>query len=374
MITDIYTKDIPNLYSTPILQQTAFWSIVKNKLGVKTMAIDYKSKEYAGKDELYSNETINSDLLLIIQQINNRDTIAYVPYGPEFEPQQESQGAFLEELSECIKSKLPGNCLLIRYDLCWESYWAKDKQNFDINGNWLGEPEVYSQEIRFNFNTVKGNFRRAYSNILPSNTIYIDLKPDLSTILAKMKPKTRYNINLSLRKGVTVRKAGLRSIDIWYELYKETASRNGIFLNDIKYFEALLSARADNTNSPAEVHLLIADVEKTPAASMFLIISAHRAFYLYGASSILYKNYMPSYALQWEAIKIAKDSGCTEYDMFGIAPNHNSSHPLHGLYKFKTGFGGSIYHGLGCWDYPLNNEKYDNFKNSEITNQGFHVR
>jgi lipid II:glycine glycyltransferase (peptidoglycan interpeptide bridge formation enzyme) len=44
---------------------------------------------------------------------------------------------------------------------------------------------------------------------------------------------------------------------------------------------------------------------------------------------------------------------CCEYDMFGITPDSNPTHPMHGLYKFKHGFGGDIYHQLGCWDYPL---------------------
>ena len=81
-----------------------------------------------------------------------------------------------------------------------------------------------------------------------------------------MKPKTRYNIHLSDRKGVIVKVADMNSIDIWYNLYKETAISNKIHLNDIKYFEALLSAKADNTKSPAEVQLLIAEISNTPLA------------------------------------------------------------------------------------------------------------
>ncbi len=62
---------------------------------------------------------------------------------------------------------------------------------------------------------------------------------------------------------------------------------------------------------------------------------------------------MPTYALQWEAIKIAKEYGCTEYDMFGVSPGPDHSHPMYGLYQFKTGFGGELFHHLGCWDYLL---------------------
>ena len=56
---------------------------------------------------------------------------------------------------------------------------------------------------------------------------------------------------------------------------------------------------------------------------------------------------MPTYALQWKAMQIAKVNRCREYDMFGIAPNPDPSHPMYGLFKFKQGFGGNIFHQLG---------------------------
>ena len=373
MLSDVQNKEIEELFQTPIVQQTAFWSEVKNKLGSTTLAVNFKSGTKALYNDVTENHPLNSDVLIILQYVNNYECIAYVPYGPELEPDGDLQGMFLEELSECLRSFLPKNCIMIRYDLCWESYWAKDDSCFDFEGNWLGEPEKYAQELRFNFNTVNWNFKKAHSNILPANTIYLDLKPDTNAILARMKPKTRYNIQLSLRKGIHVRAAGMESLPVWYALYRETALRNNILLNDIKYFEAILTSKADNSNSPAEVQLLIAELDDMPLAAMFLIITGNRGSYLYGASSGTFRNYMATYALQWEAIKLSKEKGCTEYDMFGISPNPDESHPLYGLYKFKSGFGGDIFHSLGCWDYPLNAEKYNAFRNFELSAQGFHL-
>lgn len=373
MIKDVFIKEIEALNQTPIVQQTAFWSAVKNKLGASTVAVDFKTSVQTLIHQGTTVGNVHSDLLIILQQVGHNNCIAYVPYGPEIEPNEEDQGAFLEELSESLRSFLPKNCILIRYDLHWESYWAKNSDAFDFNGNWLGEPEVGFQELRFNINTVNWNFKKSQFNILPSNTIFLNLQPAEQEILDRMKPKTRYNISLSQRKGVTIRSGGIERMETWYALYRETAMRNNIYLNDIKYFEAILSARAENTTSPAEVHLLIAESDGIPLAAMFLIISGHRGSYLYGASSDLNRNLMATYSLQWEAIKIAKSKGCTEYDMFGIAPNASAAHPMSGLYKFKSGFGGQPYHSLGCWDYPLDNEGYIRFKHAELGSKGFHM-
>lgn len=208
---------------------------------------------------------------------------------------------------------------------------------------------------------------------MPSNTIFLDLRQDIDTILSRMKRKTRYNIGLSKRKEIIVRETGIEAIDIWYELYKETAIRNRLFVNDVKYFRAVLEAKADDTRSPAKVKLLIAEYQGKPLAAMFLVISGHRGSYLYGASSSLHRNKMATYALQWEAICISKNAGCTEYDMFGISPSPDPNHPLYGLYKFKSGFGGKMHSTLGCWDYPSIEQKYNIFRASELNSIGYHL-
>ncbi|HNQ36530.1 MAG TPA: peptidoglycan bridge formation glycyltransferase FemA/FemB family protein [Prolixibacteraceae bacterium] len=373
MLSQIMRKETRELYRTPILQQTAFWSDVKNQLGLTSLAIDFRSDRSGLFTGSPLSGHIHSDLLVLIMPLGNGHSLAYVPYGPELEPGEEAQGPFLEELTESLRSFLPAHCIAVRYDLFWESWWAREEERYDDRGFWLGEPQRGFSELRFNFNTIRKNFRKAHFNILPANTIFIDLKPELETILHRMKPKTRYNIGLAFRKGVSVRSAGLESIDTWYELYRETAIRNRLTLNDVKYFEAILKARAESTSSPAEVHLLIAEEGHTPLAALFLILSGNRGCYLYGASSDAGRNKMATYALQWEAIRISRERGCTGYDMFGVAPNPDPSHPLYGLYKFKSGFGGNIYHSMGCWDYPLNEEEYVRYLHTELTSKGYHL-
>lgn len=371
MTLEIEPKEVVDAYSTPIVQQTSFWSKVKQRHGIESCAFEFKVKN----SELYLNvggfSYTQADFILFFEYLNSEDYIAYLPYGPEIEPSEENQGCFLEELSESLRSYLPKHCIALRYDLNWESHWCKE-DDFDQNGVWRGSPAKTFQELRLNYGTCNWNLKKSNSNILPANTILIDLREKEEQILARMKPKTRYNINLSQRKGVEVRTVGIEGLEVWYQLYCETAIRNGLHTNSLDYFKTVFTSKLDQNIDDVQVKLLIAYADDQPLAAMFLVLSSHRATYLYGASSSEHRNLMPTYALQWKAIQIAKTNACTEYDLFGVAPRPEPSHPMYGLYKFKQGFGGQIYHQLGCWDYPLEQEKYAVFQAYEMNRQGYY--
>lgn len=368
----IEEKEIIDLLDTPIVQQTSYWSKVKDKQGLTSCAFDYKVRN----SELYLNvgghSYTQADFILFTHYYNRDNCIAYVPYGPEVEPSQENQGEFLEELSECLRPQLPAGCTAIRYDLNWRTHWDSE-DDYDENGVWLGPPEKRFQEFRLNYGTCNHNLRRCNSDILPTNTVLLDLTLSEEELLAAMKPKTRYNIHLAQRKGVEVTTGSLNELETWYKLYLDTAHRNGLHVNDIRYFQSVLAAKMENRDLPVQVKLLIASLDGEPLAAMFLLISSHRATYLYGASSSCRRNCMSTYALQWEAIRTARACGCTEYDMFGISPCALPSHPMYGLYRFKMGFGGEVYHQLGCWDYPLDESAYSLLQAGELSEKGYYV-
>lgn len=371
MEIQIEPKQIIDAYSTPIVQQTSFWSKVKERLGLFSSAYEFKVRNRDIYEGVGGFSCTNADFILFFQYLNQEDYLAYVPYGPEVEPSENNQGAFLEELSEILKSYLPKNCIALRYDLNWESHWCKE-EDFDEDGTWIGLPKSEFQEIKLNYGTCNRNLRKANTNILPANTIVLDLTQKESDLLQRMKPKTRYNIKLALRKGVEVRSMGIEGLKIWYDLYHETALRNGLFINDYLYFETMFASKMEGEDNEVKVQLLVAYYDSIPLSAMFLVLSSYRATYLYGASSSQMRNVMSTYALQWKAIQIAKANNCFEYDMFGIAPSPNPSHPMYGLYKFKQGFGGEIYHQLGCWDYPIEEDKYNYFSACEMNMQGYY--
>ncbi len=226
MIRNLEEKNIDQVYLTPVLQQTAYWSKVKSRLGIESLALNFKVRSDSVVNMQNSEEAYHDcDLLILLQRLNSEMCYAYVPYGPEAEPADELTGPFLEELSEQLLSYLPNDCIFIRYDLLWKTLWDDEIPDSNI------------QELRVNFGTNLWNLRKARTNILPSSTILLNLNNDSSALLSGMKPKTRYNIHLSERRGVEIRCAGIESIDVWYELYKETAARNSFYLlNDIIFF------------------------------------------------------------------------------------------------------------------------------------------
>jgi lipid II:glycine glycyltransferase (peptidoglycan interpeptide bridge formation enzyme) len=363
MNVTVEKKPTRELIPTPVPQQTPFWADFKRNLGVPVSAFD-----------IHTSSNGSDDLLVLYQHAGDDACIGYVPYGPaSLEPEDSSKGALLEQVSESLRRYVDKRCIALRFDLAWESPWARESDAYGTDGDWLGPPKPEHQEIRLNFTTENWNLHKAQTDILPSDTFFVDLGSEEQVIRSRMKTKTRYNIGLSHRRGVRVRPGVREDLPIWYELYTQTCRRNGIFLHDVEFFSSLFETEDHKQSQQQGIELLIAEAEGKPAAAMFLLYSGQRATYLYGASSNESRKNMPAYALQWEAIRRAKSFGCTSYDLFGTAPTSDPSHPMHGLHRFKKGFGGSEYHRMGCWDYPLDTQKYALYQASEMMSQGYHL-
>ena len=366
MICQLEKKDIQEIRPSNILPQTTFWGRIKSEQGFTPFGFEITVSKNLLNSAAKSQLKITDDLLVLIKYINSFHCFAYVPFGPKLEPDFENHGLFLEQLSETIRAHLPANCIFIRYDLKWENQWAAEEDYFDNSGNWLGPPQAQVQEFRVNFNTANWNLKKSPEDILPKNTFFLDLTQKEKDLLQNMRYNTRYNIRQAQKKGIRVREYGPEYISDWYKLYCETAKRHQMPLQDEHFFTTILKNQ-DNSKNGVNVKMLMAEKNGKFLSSMFLVLSNKRANYLYGASASN-QNLPASYALQWESIKIAKSSGCLEYDMFGSAPNLNRKHPLHGVHIYKKGFGGNLFHRMGCWDYPYLQKEYDLFRLQEISN------
>ena len=301
-------------------------------------------------------------LLLLLRRLPAGLCFAYVPHGPQAEVPAPARADFLRELSLLLKPFLPRGCLFIRYD----PPWFELEPSGDQAGETSDRAPAWSESLR---PSIGKPLRRSVSDVQPPDTVFVDLSPDEEAILASMKSKWRYNIRLAEKKGVLVESRGAEAVGEFYELYRVTSKRDRIALHTERYYSRLFDLaderRSEGFACTPDLRLFVARYEGQALAAIVTLFSGPEAVYLYGASSDEHRNLMPSYALQWAAMRAAKAAGCARYDLFGIPPSAEASHPMAGLYKFKTGFGGAIAHRAGSWDYPLNRPLCAIFRSAE---------
>jgi peptidoglycan pentaglycine glycine transferase (the first glycine) len=199
--------------------------------------------------------------------------------------------------------------------------------------------------------------RTSSHNIQPPRTIIVDIRGSEGEILARMKQKTRYNIRLAEKKGVTVR--AWDDLESFHKMMTLTGGRDGFGVHSLDYYK-----HAYELLYPEQMgELLVAEYEGMPLAALFVARHGNRAYYLYGASTEAERNRMPAYLLQWEAMKWAKARGGEEYDLWGVPDEEEEtleanfekrSDGLWGVYRFKRGFGGQLKRAVQALDRVYN--------------------
>jgi peptidoglycan pentaglycine glycine transferase (the first glycine) len=157
-----------------------------------------------------------------------------------------------------------------------------------------------------------------------------------------------------VRRGIKVCEGTVSDLLLFYELYAETAQRDGFPIRPSQYYwdgwRTFLQAGL--------ARLLLAEAEGETVAGLMLFTFGKTAWYMYGASSNHHREHMPNYLLQWEAMCRARDAGCTLYDLWGAPDRLQDSDPMWGVVRFKLGLGGQVARGLGAWDFPVSRRAY----------------
>ena len=183
--------------------------------------------------------------------------------------------------------------------------------------------------------------------VQPEATRLLRIDVDPETLKAAFKPKTRYNLNLAEKKGVTVRAS--RDVATFARLAAETGKRQGIHLPGPAYYEAALALFGPSDR----VRLYLAEHEGETLGGIMIFRFGATAYYLFGGSSDRKRELMPNYALHWQAMLDFKGLGCDTYDWWGIPEEPAPDHPWFGLYRFKTGFGGETTRYIGLYEHVL---------------------
>ncbi len=182
-------------------------------------------------------------------------------------------------------------------------------------------------------------------NIQPPRTLIVDLRGTEDEILARMKQKTRYNIRLAGKKGVAVR--AWDDIPAFHKMLLVTGGRDKFGVHSLEYYRRAYEL----FHSAGMCELLVAEYEGRPLAALMVFARGRRAWYVYGASNDEERNRMPTYLLQWEAMRWARSKGAEEYDLWGVPDEEEETleanfesrrDGLWGVYRFKRGFGGGL--------------------------------
>ncbi len=172
------------------------------------------------------------------------------------------------------------------------------------------------------------------------STFTIDLTKSEDDLLKSFNQKTRYNIRLAEKKGVTIKEDNSdKAFETYWRLTEETAKRQGFFVHTKKYHELMWSTM----HKAGVAHILSATFDKKTLAAWILFIWKDTLYYPYGASSDEYKNVMAPNLMMWEAIKFGKRHKLKSFDLWGREEGK-------GFTKFKEGYNPKIVEFLGTWD------------------------
>ena len=316
------------------LLQSGFWGAFKAKHGwiPRGYSWEFQGREYR--------------FLLLERRFLGGLSIAYIPYGPQIPPElnHHEASSILTGIGMALRRRLSRGCFMVRFDLGGEH--SKDEKKPDA---------------------LEWPLCRSPYRVQPQDTVILSLNAEEATLLARMHKKTRYNIRLAKKRGVEIHRhsgeEALNVLPLWYALYRETALRNHIALHTESYYRTLIQLSM-RVKAPL-ISLYTAHHENEVLGGIIVAHLGSRSLYMYGASSNLKRKLMPNYLLQWQAILDAQGEGALEYDFFGIPPTDDPSHPMHGLMRFKTGFGGEIRHYLGAWDFPIRKLIYRLYRPAE---------
>ncbi len=269
--------------------------------------------------------------------------ILYAPKGPALDTANEPlQAEVLNDLQAFARSS---GAILLKID-----------PDVVVGTGVTGEPEAREDAdgLRFQSSLNRRGWLFSQGQVQFRNTVLVDLTAPEDELLARMKQKTRYNVRLAEKKGVTVRPGTRADLPMLFQMYAETSVRDGFVIRNEAYYrtvwETFMRPSAADDRPWAEP--LLAEVGGEAVAAIFLFGFAGRAYYLYGMSRQAHREKMPSYLLQWEAMKRARSRGCTLYDLWGAPDEFNERDPLWGVYRFKEGLGGQVVRTVGAWDFP----------------------
>ena len=252
--------------------------------------------------------------------------VGYVPKGPVVDSREEDVWPVI--LAHVARIAKDTRCIFVKID-----------------------PDVRASRTDIRRAMRGAGFKPSRQQVQYPSTMIVDTDGPDEVLLSRMKATWRRYIRKAERDGVTVRlSADTSDVTRFMDVYRETAKRDGFILRpDSYYAEGLGLLRPSGRAS-----LWLAERDRELLAGAVILSHGTRAWYLWGATSKRGLETHAMYRLQWEALRSARDTGCTSYDMWG-APDvlGDETDPLKGVAYFKAGFGARHVNWVGALDYVV---------------------
>ena len=321
-----YTKFLEN-HERCNFQQSLEWARVKTS---------WKREVILAEDE---NKKIIGSLMVWVRKIPIFGNIMYSARGPVCDIHDMEVLQQLTEVAKELAKKY--NAIVLRIEP-------------DIKGDDEDFKNIMLQ-LGFSIKDDAKNFRE---EIQPRYVFRLNTKGKTEDEIFKaFHQKTRYNVRLATKKGVTIKEGNKEDLKDFHKIMVTTGIRDGFITRPLEYFEKMYDELG-----PEHMKVLLAYYDGKPIAGVIPIMYGNKTWYLYGASSNEHRNLMPNYLLQWEMIKIALSRKSDIYDLRGVPGIADNSN---GLYRMKKGFGAEYTEFVGEVYMPYKPIMYNLYKVSE---------
>ena len=321
-----YTKFLEN-HERCNFQQSLEWARVKTS---------WKREVILAED---NNKKIIGSLMVWVRKIPIFGNIMYSARGPICDIHDMEVLQQLAEGAKILAKKY--NAIVLRIEP-------------DIKSN---DEEFKNIMLQLGF-LIKDNAKNFRDEIQPRYVFRLDTKGKTEDEVFKaFHQKTRYNVRLATKKGVTVKDGTKEDLKDFHKIMITTGIRDGFITRPLSYFEKMYDELG-----PEHMKILMAYYNGEPISGVIPIMYGNKTWYLYGASSNEHRNLMPNYLLQWEMIKLALNRKSDMYDLRGVPGIADDSN---GLYRFKKGFGAEYTEFVGEVYMPYKPLMYNLYKISE---------
>ncbi len=203
------------------------------------------------------------------------------------------------------------------------------------------------------------NIRSSFHPLFTKYTFILDLTKSEEDLLKNMHPKTRYNIKVAQKHGVSVIEDNSdKAFEIYLKLTFETTKRQKFYAHSENYHRLMWQALKGKI-----AHLFLAKYKEEVLVAWIVFVFKDTVYYPYGASSNEHREVMTSNLMMWEIIKWAKKKGLKKFDMWGaLGPNPDPKDPWYGFHRFKQGYGGELIEFVGSYDLIIKPFWYELYK------------